>query len=650
MRKFISYVLKPGSITFIILLFFLAIVAFMGAKSSGDRYLPQKDEGYVITNYDVKIDVDETKHMSIEESISVHFNTPSHGIYRYIQNYPEITYQDKNGKVQTKLYHCCIYNFTLTSSEFRVVDHFDEQGYTFYAIGKTDSYCDANETFSFKYTLYTDDDRDSLSDIFYQNIIGTGWDTDIQNINFEVTFPTNIEGENFKCYVGKYGETFDNNLALTVSGNKVTGTYSNLHYGEAITIFNSFAQGYFNIPRSYNFDYFMLALFLVLVIALVLLFIFKRRKSPIVEVVEFVAPDGITPTEAGYLNDGKITGDDISALIVYWANKGYVKLDNSVEKVVNIIKVRDIPEDAKRHEKILFEALFKNGDEINSKELDSIGDAGFRCKESCERECAKHFNTKPEKIFSAIAGIGLILPVLPMIRTLLVVGASIVTVALTIICALIAGVAVVNLDDVYKLKDKLTSGKYWALQIFLIICIFAPLIGSTFLVENYFDPYGSRYYSLLLPLLLLIVFPLIERYTESGREILGKTRGLKNYIKLAEKDRMEALVKDNPSLFYEVLPYAYVLGVSKVYMEKFKDVNIENPNWVESDYVGTWILINTLDNSMRAMSSSLRQTMTKNISSGGGGHFGGGFGGFSGGGSGGGFSGGGFGGGGGGRF
>ena len=391
----------------------------------------------------------------------------------------------------------------------------------------------------------------------------------------------------------------------------------------------------------------MLAFCLALVIAIIILFILKRRKSPIVEVVEFSAPDGITPTEAGYINDGKITGDDISALIVYWANKGYLKLDNTDEKLINIVKIKDLPEDAKKHEKILFEALFKEADEINSVELDSIGDAGFRCKESAEQECAKYFNKKPEKVFSVFAGLGIILPILPVIRTLFCGAITTAMLALVTLCVLISGAATINIDDVYKLKDKFSKKKYWTLQIFLIIAIFAPLICITFLIEPYFDPFGARYYSLIVPILLLVTFPLLERYTESGREILGKTRGLKNYIKLAEKDKMEALVHDNPSLFYQILPYAYVLGVSDVYMNKFKDIDIQNPEWMTGGEVETWIMISHLNRSMNMMANGLRGSMVRSITSNG--KFGGGFGGFSGGG-GGGFSGGGFGGGGGGRF
>lgn len=647
MKKVTSFLLKPGSIFLIILLFFLIAAIFSGPTSNAGYYLPEKDNGYVITNYDVKIDVDENKIFDITETISVHFNEPSHGIYRYIQTEPNITYKDVKGHTQTKAYSCSIYDFELLSTNFRVVDHFEEQGYVFYAIGNKLAYCNTDETFSFRYKFYSGDDRDSLSDIFYQNIIGTGWDTDIQNVTFEITFPTDIEGQDFSCYVGRYGKGVEDSGILTLSGNKVTGSYSNLEYGEAITVLSFFEDGYFNIDRSYVFDYVILAITCTIVVAAIILFVIKRRKNPIIETVEFSAPKGLTPTEAGYLNDGKITGDDISALIVYWANQGCVKLENEDSKNINIIKIKELPSDAKKHEKILFNAMFRDSDEIDSLELDKIGDAGFRCKESVEKDCAKHFDKKSDIVFSTLAGITVFLPVFPILRILFSVGMGISTVALAVLCIIIAGIAIVNIDDVYKLKDKLSNTKYWILQVFLIACIFAPLIGLSFLIEPYFDPFYIRYYSLAIPLLLLAIYPFLERYTESGREILGKIRGLKNYIKLTEKDKLEMLVNQTPSLFYEILPYAYVLGVSDVFMKKFKDINIEPPVWLEGNVTTIWILTD-FSHSMNIMSNSLRGAMIRSATRGngsGGGIFGGG--GFGGGG---GFSGGGFGGGGGGRF
>ena len=70
-------------------------------------------------------------------------------------------------------------------------------------------------------------------------------------------------------------------------------------------------------------------------------------------------------------------------------------------------------------------------------------------------------------------------------------------------------------------------------------------------------------FATLVTLITFILCPLVEYRNADGKRMLGQDcLGLKKYIELAEKDQMEKLVKDNPELYYHVLPYAYVLGVS----------------------------------------------------------------------------------------
>ncbi|MBR1890753.1 MAG: DUF2207 domain-containing protein, partial [Clostridia bacterium] len=77
------------------------------------------------------------------------------------------------------------------------------------------------------------------------------------------------------------------------------------------------------------------------------------------------------------------------------------------------------------------------------------------------------------------------------------------------------------------------------------------------------------------------------------------------YILVAEKDKLEMLVKDNPSLFFEILPYAYVLGVSDVYMKKFEDIKIEIPEYYRTDADGTvFARLAILHSSFSTMSTS----------------------------------------------
>ena len=110
-------------------------------------------------------------------------------------------------------------------------------------------------------------------------------------------------------------------------------------------------------------------------------------------------------------------------------------------------------------------------------------------------------------------------------------------------------------------------------------------------------------------------------------------------METAEKERLEALVYENPSYFYNILPFAYVLGVSDKWIKNFEGIAMEPPRW----YYGYDYSPMTMYYFMhRSMGNISRVMSTPNIEKDGlfgsssGGSFGGGGGGFAGGGFGGG--------------
>jgi uncharacterized membrane protein len=110
--------------------------------------------------------------------------------------------------------------------------------------------------------------------------------------------------------------------------------------------------------------------------------------------------------------------------------------------------------------------------------------------------------------------------------------------------------------------------------------------------------------------------------------------GFKDFIVVTEEDRIKFMLEENPELYYRVLPYAQVLGVTDEWTDKFKNILIEKPSWAYGvDYsVFDYMMIN------RTMRLATR-TMTvrpQNASASAGRTGGGSFGGFSGGGRGGG--------------
>ena len=58
--------------------------------------------------------------------------------------------------------------------------------------------------------------------------------------------------------------------------------------------------------------------------------------------------------------------------------------------------------------------------------------------------------------------------------------------------------------------------------------------------------------------------------------ISSKVLGFRNYLNTAEKNQLEKLVEDDPNYFYNILPYTYVLNISKKWIDTFGKKNMPN--------------------------------------------------------------------------
>lgn len=164
---------------------------------------------------------------------------------------------------------------------------------------------------------------------------------------------------------------------------------------------------------------------------------------------------------------------------------------------------------------------------------------------------------------------------------------------------------------------------------------------------------GHSAWGLGLLLAGLVVLPFARAMpvkTVDGAKATLECRGFQKFLALVEKPRIAKMVKDDPTIFGRLLPYAMVLGVADRWAHVFDGLNVPPPTWYTPldpyDTFSTVWFVSDLGQGMHSMSSGFTASPP---SSGSGWNSGGGGGGFSGfGGSG--FSGGGFGGGGGGSW
>ena len=108
---------------------------------------------------------------------------------------------------------------------------------------------------------------------------------------------------------------------------------------------------------------------------------------------------------------------------------------------------------------------------------------------------------------------------------------------------------------------------------------------------------------------MVVCLTYLPKRTPYGNEMLGKLRGFKNFLETAEKEKLEALVKQDPTYFYNILPYTYVLDVSDTWIKRFETIAMQAPSWYEGtddfEVVSFWAAIHsTMASAQRVMSSS----------------------------------------------
>ena len=159
-----------------------------------------------------------------------------------------------------------------------------------------------------------------------------------------------------------------------------------------------------------------------------------------------------------------------------------------------------------------------------------------------------------------------------------------------------------SFDD--KIND-LTSYKYM-LTISLGFLICTILWGLAYCKFEDLNPKLNIIYivAFISNIITFIFTILMKRKNPYGEQMKSKIKGFKKYIELVEKNKIEMLVEQNPNYFYDILPFAYVLDVSKKWIEKFENIPVPTRDMGNFDYYNTDSLDHLSDSIYTPSSSS----------------------------------------------
>lgn len=592
---------------------------------------------YDITKYDVEIVVDEHNKYSIKENIDTYFNVSKHGIIRRIPLYNNIIRQDGIRERNRVLISNVHVNEEFASSR-------ENNNYVL-KIGSADKTINGKHSYTISYDYDIGLDKNNKYDELYFNIIGTNWDTDISNVTFKITMPKEFDASKLGFSYGEYGESNTDNISYDVDGNVITGSFEGtLLAGEGLNVRMELPEGYF-IRKSVGSSLLECWYYIIPILGVLISYLIWKKygkDDQVVDVVSFYPPENMNSLDVAFAKKGSVNSNDAVSLLVYLASKGYIKIveDKKSKSRFTIQKVKEYDGNNKEEE-LFFRGLFKKvWDSISSDELNEsfyLTINSILTKKNSTANRKEIFNSKSSNKRYVLFLFMLITSSLSTIIPALGYKLSDVIFSI-IICNLIGIVALIIVGIIYDnncTKKGLNSALGFAFFFVLALAVANfTIIGFEYI---YYDTVYLIGFILCMVCTYLIYFfyLIVTKRTEYGNKVLGEVNGFKKFLETAEKDKLESLVHDDPSYFYNILPYAYVLGVSDAWIKQFEGIAIAPPDWYESADTFDYYRFNR---SLNRTIHSASRVMNSVPQSSGGSSSGGGFsgGGFSGGGSGGG--------------
>lgn len=614
-----------------------------------------KSYDYVIDKYDINIIVNENNTLDITENITAYFNEEKHGIYRKIPLRNKIERLDgttsSNRTVITNVNVDHEYTTSKISGNYEI------------KIGSEYKVLVGSQNYKISYNYNLGKDPSPNYDELYLNLIGPEWDTVIGEVTFSITMPKSFDSTKLGFSHGHKGSTESMNVSYSVKGNTITGKYNGvLNPEEALTVRLELEEGYFvgaGIPVS-PMDYLMFILpILFLIISIYLWYKFGRDEQ-VVETVEFYPPQGFNSLEVGFLYKGRADNQDVISLLVYLANKGYIKISEfekkslfSKTKDFKLTKLKDY-DGNNENERLFLDDLFKTNSERYSI-FDSSTQKYKNVIEVTKEDLYDRFyltinrilyniNNKQNKnkIFEKSASSKTIFIVLMIIITFCLITIPPISaysdlatlpfallfpgIGFTVMFSMLFGGA-----SSIRINGKAKSSSI-ATKLFGLIwggmfggMPWAFLVLPTLLQDSvYLTGYIIGIISILGMVICLNYLP---KRTQYGNQMLGKISGFKNFLETAEKERLEAMVLQDPSYFYNILPYTYVLGVSDKWIKKFESISLQAPSWYDGSSDFNMVSFGHFMSTTMSSASSAMSSSPSSSSSSGGGSSGGGSGG-----------------------
>ncbi len=427
-------------------------------------------------------------------------------------------------------------------------------------------------------------------DELYWNVTGTQWAFPIRRASATVTLPRGVTAKALTFFTGPFGAT-ERNARAENRGNTATfETTSPLGPEEGLTIAIRMPAGSIDKPTAAEERMLFLKdkrnLFLafgglVLVVGYYLWAWLSVGRDPPrgVVVPRWDAPEGISPALVNYIDEKGFGGQGwtaVSASFLNLAVKGLVELQDLRKSIV--VSRTQTPADAAlpTGERVLLGAIGSAGsslaiDKSNGKRVQRLG-ADFRDAMEKEHRHRYYLANWPQVICGILLSL-VCLAALVLFGSLPEEG--IVLVVLPVFASVFVSVFALALGRNFRQAKSLGARIMAVVVIAFVGSVFVTVFGGI-AVALFAESAATGHLPLFaavggIVVTNIVFFFLMGAPTPLGRKMMDGIEGLRQYLTLAEKDRMNmaGAPEMSPRHFETLLPYAVALGVEKPWSQTF---------------------------------------------------------------------------------
>lgn len=529
-----------------------------------------------VMSFDEVVHIQKNGSAQVTETILYNFGDKSkHGIYRTIP----VEFKNNLGTLKTRITDISVVD------ESNVPYNFTTSGRTSITIkiGDAGTLVSGIHKYIISYsiervvTFFEDHDE------FYWNVTGNEWTVPIEHASSQVFLPGNISADSIKvqCFTGDYGSVKPCSFAQAEE-NGARYEQGQFPVNDGLTIVTGFPKGIVIPPTTFEkLKGIAKDNWIILVPLFVLFAMFSHWRSkgrdPKINntiIAQYEAPLGLSPAQVATLLKFRNVSHGVTAEIIELAVQGFLKI-NFIDKDYELVDLSRNAKPEKNFQQTLLSGLFKKGSGEVIK-LSSLKEKFYKTYSTINSEVMK---------------------------------------------SLVEGKLIVK-----------SPGR--VIVPYVILAFFVGFLA--FISINFFGVIGLL--SLLASAIIILLFGIfMPRRTLLGAQTVNEILGLKLYMEVAEKDRINFhnAPEKTPERFEKLLPYAIALGVEKQWAKQFEGIYNREPSWYHANgsTFNTILFVNSLNNFHSVSAATLTSLPPSRSSSGGSG--------FSGGGSGGGFGGGG---------